>query len=252
MLSILRGAASGILAQQFQLDVIANNLANVNTNGYKRVRAALEDLPSEGAPFSDLPAGWSGGVVVGNTERIFTQGTLKTDGPPWELAIDGPGFFRVQLPDGRAAYTRDGGFRVDAQGHLVTADGYLLSPLVAIPADAGDFFVNPDGTVIAQRAGEPVGTQVGAIRLVQFANPQGLASLGNNVYVPSAASGPAREGAPGADGFGEIVCQALEGSNVDLGQEFTGAILAQRAYSMSVKALQTLDEMLGLANNLRR
>jgi flagellar basal-body rod protein FlgG len=252
MLSILRGAASGILAQQFQLDIIANNVANVNTNGYKRVRATLVNLPSEGAPFSDVPAGWSGGVLVGNTDRIFTQGKLQTDGPPWELAIDGPGFFRVQLPDGRAAYTRDGSFRVDAQGHLVTAEGYLLSPLVTIPAEAQDFFVNPDGTVIVQRAGEQVGTQAGVIRLVQFANPQGLVNLGQNVYVPSDASGPGQEGTPGANGFGEIVCQAVEGSNVDLGQEFTAAILAQRAYSMSVKALQALDEMLGMANNLRR
>lgn len=252
MLSVLRGATSGILAQQLHLDIIANNLANVDTLAYKRARLTLMDLPADNQPMETIPGGWPGGVRPGTTDHIFTQGKLLDNMAPWEMAIDGPGFFKIQLPNGRVAYTRDGSFKVDPQGHLVTADGYYLSPIVTIPADSKDFFVNPDGSVIVQRAGEEASTLLANIRLSRFANEGGLNSLGKNLFAATAASGAAQEGDPGVDGMGEIVSQAVEGSNVDLGQEMVGAVTAQRAYSMSVKALQTLDEMLGMANNLRR
>jgi flagellar basal-body rod protein FlgG len=235
-----------------KLDIIANNIANINTLAYKRVRLTLVDLPADNQPMNTIPGGWPGGVRVGATDQIFTQGKLMDNMAPWEMAIDGPGFFKVQLPNGRVAYTRDGSFKVDPQGHLVTADGYYLSPIVTIPADSEDFFVNPDGTVIVQRAGEEVNTLLANIRLSRFANDRGLTNLGKNLYAATASSGAAREGDPGLDGLGEIVCQAVEGSNVDLGQEMVSAVSARRAYSMSVKALQTLDEMLGMATSLRR
>jgi flagellar basal-body rod protein FlgG len=252
MLSILRGATSGVLAQQLRLDIIANNIANINTLSYKRVRLTLSDLPADNPAMETIPGGWPGGVRIGATDRVFSKGKLVDNMAPWEMAIDGPGFFKVQMPNGRVAFTRDGSFKVDPQGTLITADGYYLSPIVTIPADSKDFFVNPDGTVIVQRAGEEVNTLLANIRLSRFANDGGLSDLGKNLYAASAASGPAQEGDPGVGGLGEIVCQAVEGSNVDLGQEMVSAVAAQRAYSMSVKALQTLDEMVGLATSLRR
>jgi len=258
MLAVMRASASGLRAQQLAVDVIANNLANVNTNGFRRSRVELADLPprrlQEEAQEAGLPAlatrEAGSGVEVLAVPKLYDAGALQTTGVPTDLAIEGEGFFMVQLPDGTTAYTRDGSFKVDEAGHLVTANGLRLQPDVTVAAGLREVQVGPDGGVFALNAqGEQV--QVGEIQLARFVNPAGLFSIGQNLFVATQASGPAQAGIPGENGFGKLLSGSLESSNVDVTEEITSMLMAQRAYAMNAKALQTTDEMLALANQLR-
>lgn len=257
MSMILSAAVSGLLAQRYNLDVIANNIANISTNGYKKVRAMFTDAPQEtesatvfpdGTPVPEFQHGT--GVRLASTQRLFSQGNFKETGNTWDLSIAGEGFFPLALPDGRNAYTRDGAFKIDGAGRLTTADGLLVDPPLAIPAGVQDVQVDETGAVRGTLNGETV--EVGSIPIVIFANPEGLETIGHNLYVPSASSGDAQLDLAGANGRGQIVSGVLEESNVDLAEEMTRAMEAQRAYQLSIKALQTADEMIGLANNVRR
>lgn len=275
MLGAFRASASGMMANQSNLDVIANNLANINTNGFKTSRARFYDLiyqrmpvngqlgPDPSAVSTD-PAALGGrnlldvvgtGVRVADTERSFEMGNLVHDGEPLHAAIQGEGFFVVRTADGGAAYTRDGGFERDQVGRLVTKNGDVVLPETRIPPDAREVRIDQDGLIYARLAaptGEDVEVQLGEIQLARFTNAQGLAAVGGNVYLATEASGPALVGYPGDEGYGAIAGGAVEGSNVDVGEQMTTMLMSQRAYALNARALQTLDEMLGLANNLRR
>ncbi len=257
----LWSAATGMGAQQLRLDILANNLANVSTNGYKKVRADFEDLvytniKHAGTPVaqgSQLPTGLfvGHGVRPAATERIFTLGNLQKTGNALDLAITGDGFFQVQLQDGRIAYTRDGAFKRDAEGRIVTSDGYLLVPSITIPADATDLMVADDGTVSVKLTTGEINT-IGNITLVKFINPQGLEAMGKNLFLATAASGDPTEGTPGQDGFGAIQQGYLEKSNVDVVNEMVNMIACQRAYEMNSRTIQTADDMLRTAAGLKR
>lgn len=257
MFTILKSAASGLLAQKYNLDVIANNIANVSTTGYKKARTTFADAAYKTIPAGALPAGGptnefraGTGVTLAAAQKMFFPGSLTETNGVWDLAIGGEGFFQVALPDGRKAYTRDGSFRVDGEGRLTTASGLLVDPPVNIPADAEDVHVDASGVIRGSLNGQLV--ELGDIVVATFPNPDGMLAIGQNLYLPSEASGEARVGHAGTEGRGQILSGVLENSNVDLAEEMTRAIEAQRAYQLSVKALQTADEMLGLANNLRR
>ncbi|MDA8189244.1 MAG: flagellar basal-body rod protein FlgG [Dehalococcoidales bacterium] len=250
MSSILKSAASGLLAQKYNLDVIANNIANISTTGFKKSRATFADAAYENAVVNAPETRTGTGVTIASAQRMFSQGSFAETGNPWDLAIAGDGFFQVALPDGRKAFTRDGSFQVDAQDRLTTGDGLLVDPPVTIPYGAENVTVDPNGAVSADVNGQRV--TLGNISVVTFPNPEGLLAIGHNLYAPSEASGDAQAGQAGAGGRGQIVSGVLEGSNVDLAEEMTKAMEAQRAYQLSIKVLQTADEMLGLANNIRR
>lgn len=244
-LALFNVAASALLAQQRSLDVVANNLANLMTPGFKAVRADLTDLrpgdrPDEG--------GLAGGTWVAGTTRDFRRGTLIWTGNPLDLAIDGPGFFRVRLPDGRWGYTRDGTFRRDADGHLVTAKGFLVDTDVQLAPEDHNVTISPDGSVWAE-TGNGQRVQRGTLVLYRFPNPEGLEAVGDNLFVETPASGAAQAGTPGA-GLGRLVVGAYERSNVDVAQEFARMLFAQRSYSLSVRVFQVLDEMQREANRL--
>lgn len=262
MMRSLWTAASGMIAQQFNIDSIANNLANVNTVGFKRSRVDFQDLLYQtvryaGSPVSagaQLPTGIQvgHGVRPVSTERIFTTGTFKQTDNPLDLLIEGDGFFQVLLPDGTTAYTRDGALKIDGQGRLVTSDGFTLQPEITIPADAVSINVGTDGTVTVLVSGSNQPQNLGQIRLARFINPAGLRSLGRNLFAATAASGAPQEGTPGLDGLGNIAQGYLEMSNVQVVEEMVNMILAQRAYEVNSRAIQASDEMLQTANNLRR
>ncbi len=244
-IALFNVAASALIAQQRSLDVVANNLANATTPGFKAARADLADLRP-----GDQPAegGLAGGVWVAGTTRDFRRGTLIWTGNALDLAIDGPGFFRVRLPDGRWAYTRDGTFRRDADGNLVTAKGFLVDTDVQFAPEDQNISVSPDGSVwVATGDGQRV--QRGTLPLYRFPNPEGLEAIGDNLFVETPASGAPQGGAPGPE-FGRLVAGAYEGSNVELTQEFARMLFAQRSYSLSIRTLQVLDEMQRQANNL--
>jgi len=262
MIRALWTSASGMLAEQFNIDAISNNLANVNTTGFKRTRVDFQDLlyqtlksaGSSNSVGAQIPTG----IQVGHgtrpvaTQRIFSQGDYQETGNPLDLVIEGDGFFQVLLPDGNIAYARAGAFKQDSQGRIVTSDGYVLEPEIAIPASALDIAISADGTVQVSLPGETDPRQIGSITLAKFANPAGLSSIGRNLYVPTAASGQGIVGTPGLDGFGTLVQRSLEISNVKVVEEMVNLIVAQRAYEINSKAIQTADEMLSIANNLRR
>ena len=262
MIRALHTAAAGMETQQFNIDVISNNLANVNTNGYKTVRPDFEDLLYQtlrpagamAAGGAQLPSGLQIGLGArpAATYGLFTTGAIQVTGNPLDLAIEGDGFFKVLLPDGTVAYTRDGALKIDVQGRLVTSDGYPLEPEIIIPQDAQTITIGKDGTVSVLRAGQTTPDEVGQIQLARFINPSGLQHLGQNLYKPTAASGDPVEGAPGEQGFGTVAQNMLEMSNVQIVDEMVAMIIAQRAYEISAKAIQTSDEMLNIANNLRR
>jgi len=249
-------------AQQLNTDVIANNLANVNTTGFKRGRADFQDLLYQ----TIRPAGTSNaagaqipvGIQVGHgtrpvaIQKMFAQGDYQETGNPLDLVIEGDGFFQVMMPDGGIAYTRAGSFKHDAQGRLVTSDGFMMKDQITIPQDALDVTITSDGAVQVVLPGQTEQQQLGVIELARFANPAGLSSVGRNLYVPTAGSGTAITGTPGLNGLGTIVQRSLEMSNVKVVEEMVNLIVAQRAYEINSKAIQTADEMLGLANNLRR
>jgi flagellar basal-body rod protein FlgG len=252
-------AKTGLDAQQTRMTVVSNNLANVNTNGFKRSRAIFEDLLYQnvsqvgGATSQDTeqPTGLNlgTGVRVVATEKTFTQGTTVNTGNPFDLMISGRGFFQVLLPDGTQAYTRDGSFKIDSEGRLVTATGYEVQPSLTIPAGVNSITVAGDGLIQATVAGQVDPVTLGQVQLVDFINPAGLQPRGQNLLVETAASGTPQVGNPGLEGRGELVQGALEGSNVNVVEELVGMIETQRAYEMASKAISTSEQMLQYLNN---
>ncbi|HOY86524.1 MAG: flagellar basal-body rod protein FlgG [Methylotenera sp.] len=245
---------TGLDAQQTQMDVIANNLANVSTSGFKRSRAVFEDLiyqtirqpGAQSSQQTQLPSGLQLGTGVRPvaTERIFTQGNLQLTSNDKDAAIQGAGFFQVLLPDGSTAYTRDGSFQTDSQGQLVTSSGFPLQPAITIPANAQSLTIGRDGTVSVTTPGASAPTQVGAIQLATFINPAGLQAKGENLYVETSASGNANTNAPGANGAGLLTQGYVETSNVNVVEELVNMIQTQRAYEINSKAITTSDQML--------
>lgn len=258
MIRALWTAASGMEAQQLSVDTIANNLANVNTTGYRRARVSFQDLFYEtlrsggASPVGPLQVGH--GVAAATGQRAFQQGPIEPTGNPLDIAIEGEGFFAVSAGD-TTSYTRDGNFRVNAEGIIVNGDGYMLQDEgggeLQLPDDARDISISPDG-IITARAADGSSQQIGQIKLVRFVNAGGLEAAGGNLFRETEASGEVQEGTPAAEGFGTICQGYLERSNVSVVEEMVSLIVAQRAYELNSKAVQSADEMLGLANNLRR
>ena len=258
----LWSAASGMLAQQLNVDTIANNLANVDTTGFKKQRADFQDLlyqtiQSAGTPTtagSQLPVGIQVGLGVRpiSIQKIFTQGEFRLTENPLDLVIEGDGFFQVILPNGEIAYTRDGTFKKDATGKIVNSDGYPLEPEIVIPSEATRIVIAEDGTVSCEIPGQSELQQIGQITLAKFLNPAGLDSIGKNLFKQTPASGDVVTGTPGLEGFGKIAQGILEMSNVKVVEEMIHLIIAQRAYEVNSRAIRTSDDMLAEANNLRR
>lgn len=255
----LWAAKTGLDAQQTRMTVTSNNLANVNTTGYKKGRAVFEDLLYQnvrqvGASTSQdtqLPSGLhlGTGVRVVATEKLYTQGNLTQTGNSLDVAINGRGFFQILTPDGTMAYTRDGSFQVSAQGELVTSSGFAVQPGISIPDGAQSVTIGADGVVSVQLPGQSSPTQVGSLQLVDFINPAGLQPRGENMLLESAASGPAQAGTPGLNGLGFIVQGSVENSNVNVVEELVNMIETQRAYEMNSKAIATTDQMLEYVTN---
>ena len=247
-------AKTGLDAQQTQMDVISNNLANVSTSGFKRARAVFEDLLYQtirqpGAQSSEqtqLPSGLQIGTGVKPvaTERIFTQGNLQQTGNSKDVAIQGNGFFQVLMPDGTTSYTRDGSFQVDANGQLVTSSGYAVQPAITIPADTQSLTIARDGTVSVTQPGSAAPVTIGTLQLAMFVNPAGLQSLGENLYAETASSGTPSSNAPGSNGAGLLNQGYVETSNVNVVEELVNMIQTQRAYEINSKAISTSDQML--------
>lgn len=245
---------TGLDAQQTQMDVIANNLANVSTNGFKRSRAVFEDLlyqtlrqpGAQSSQQTQLPSGLQIGTGVRPvaTERIFTQGNLQQTGNSKDVAIQGQGFFQVLMPDGTTAYTRDGSFQSDAQGQLVTSSGFQVQPNITIPVNALSITIGRDGTVSVTEPGTANPVQVGTLQVATFINPVGLQAMGENLYVETAASGSPNINTPGIDGAGLLNQGYVETSNVNVVEELVNMIQTQRAYEINSKAIQTSDQML--------
>ncbi len=262
MIRSLYTAATGMIAQQTQIDVTSHNIANVNTIGYKKQRAEFADLfyqVSEYAGISSSDTSISPtGIEVGLGARPtaitkqFTQGNFKETGNNLDMAITGNGFFQLQLPDGTVGYTRNGAFKLDGQGQVVNSDGYKLIPEITVPENAVAVAVGTDGIVSVVQAGETEPTQIGQIELANFINPAGLHSLGDNNYVNTVASGDAILGTAGLEGLGQIKQGFVEMSNVQLVEEMTDLITGQRAYEANSKAITTSDEMLQTVNGLKR
>ena len=255
-------AATGMHAQQLTLDVISNNLANVQTAGFKRSRVDFQDLVYEilqapgasSAQGQEVPSGFQvghGSRAVA-TQRLFVKGDLQQTGNLLDLAIEGDGFFQIQLPSGDTGYTRSGAFKKNSQGQLVTSDGFTVQPQITIPPNAISVSVGVDGTVSVVQAGQSQPQTVGTIELVRFINPAGLQSQGRNLFLPTQASGDATPGTPGSDGLGTLLQGFVEGSNVNVVEEMVGMIVTQRAYEINSRAIRTADEMMQTANNLVR
>jgi flagellar basal-body rod protein FlgG len=254
-------AKTGLESQQTNMDVISNNLANVNTTGFKRSRAVFEDLMYQtirqpGAQVgaaNQLPSGLQVGTGVRTvaTERIHSQGNLKDTGNSMDIAIQGKGFLQVEMPDGSFAYTRDGSLQVDQNGQLVTAGGYPIQPPINIPDNALTVTIGRDGTVsVTQPGATGTNVEIGQLQLSTFINPTGLQSAGENLYVETDASGPANFAQPGLDGAGLVLQQYTETSNVNVAEELVNMITTQRAYEMNSKAIQTSDQMLARLTQL--
>ena len=247
-------AKTGMEGQQAKLDSIANNLANVGTNGYKRGGVVFEDLMYDnlrqaGAAGSDqtqLPTGLQVGLGtrVAASTRNFAQGNLQNTGNNLDLAVKGAGFFQLQLPDGSTAYTRDGAFQVDPNGQVVTSSGHALQPPITIPPNAQSVSIAADGTVNVTLPGQAAPQQLGQIQLATFVNPAGLEPRGGNLFAETAASGTPNTAAPGTDGHGSVLHGSVEGSNVNVVEELVSMIATQRAYELNSKAIQTTDQML--------
>lgn len=252
-------AKTGLDAQQTRMSVVSNNLANVNTTGFKRGRAAFEDLMYQtlrqpGAQTTQQTQAPTGltlgtGVRVVATEKLFTQGNLLTTNNPLDLAINGRGFFQLQLPDGSLAYSRDGGFKLDAQGQVVNNAGYPLQPGINVPEGAQSVSIGADGVVSVQFAGEAAPQQVGQLTVADFINVGGLQPIGENLYAETASSGTPQTGAPGQSGLGVLIQGSLESSNVNVVEELVNMIETQRAYEMNSKAISTTDQMLAYVSN---
>jgi flagellar basal-body rod protein FlgG len=255
----LWAAKTGLDAQQTRLGVTSNNLANVSTSGFKKSRAVFEDLLYQnvrqvGASTSQDTVAPSGvhlgtGVRVVATEKIYTQGGLTQTDNALDVAIEGRGFFQVQMPDGTTTYTRDGSFQLSAQGQMVTSSGYVLQPGISIPDGAQSITIGRDGVVSVRVGGQSSPVQVGQLQLTDFVNPAGLQPLGENLLAETVASGPAQTGTPGQNGLGMTTQGSVEASNVNVVEELVNMIETQRAYEMNSKAIATADQMLEYVNN---
>lgn len=247
-------AKTGLDAQQTRMSVISNNLANVNTTGFKRARAAFEDLLYQdlrqaGGQTSEQTESPSGlnvgtGVRVVGTQKLFTQGNLLQTNNPLDMAIQGRGFFQVLLPDGTQAYTRDGSFQINSDGELVTSSGYTLQPSITLPPNAQSVSIGVDGAVSVTVAGQAAATQVGTLQITDFINPSGLQPRGENLFLETAASGTPQTGTPGLNGLGTLSQGALETSNVNVVEELVSMIETQRAYEMNSRTIEAADGML--------
>ncbi len=262
MIRSLWTSATGMQAQELNIDVIANNLANVNTSGFKKSRAEFQDLlyesmrPAGAASSADttVPTGiqLGHGTRPSAVQKMFSQGDFQNTQNELDWAIEGDGFFQIEMPDGVTGYSRSGEFKLDADGRIVNPDGFPLIPEIAVPIDTISISVGLDGTVSVIQAGDGTPSEIGNIQLARFVNPAGLRSLGKNLFTPTNASGDEITGTPGESGFGRISQGFLEMSNVSVVDEMVGMITAQRAYETNSKVITTADEMLQLANNLKR
>lgn len=262
MIRAMRTAASGMYAQKLNVDNISNNLANVNTTGFKKAKLEFQDVLYEvmrmaGATTTlgfevpvELQIGYGAKAVA--SQRIFSQGNLVNTGNPLDLALDGDGFFMVEMPDGTIGFTRDGSFKLSRDGDMVTSEGYLLTAGISIPAEAETISIGVDGTVSIVNAGETEATEIGQLTIAKFLNPAGLSAMGRNLYEQTTASGDYIEGVAGLDGLGLIRTGYLEMSNVETVEEMVNLIVAQRSYEINSKAIQTAEDMMQIANNLKR
>ncbi|MGB5352634.1 MAG: flagellar basal-body rod protein FlgG [Woeseia sp.] len=252
-------AKTGLDAQQTRMSVVSNNLANVNTTGFKQDRAVFEDLlyqnvrqaGGQSSQDTELPSGMNigTGVRIVATEKMHTQGNLLQTENALDVAINGRGFFQVLTPDGNLGYSRDGSFQRNAEGELVTAGGYRIQPSIVIPEGAQSITIGTDGTVSVRLPGQASPAQVGTLETVDFINAGGLQPIGENLYVETASSGTPQTGTPGLDGFGSLIQGSLEGSNVNVVSELVNMIETQRAYEMNSKAISTNDQMMQYLNN---
>jgi len=251
-----------MFAQQLNVDTIANNLANVNTTGYKKSKVEFQDVlyqrlraaGSESAAGTSVAVGLDVGYGVKPvaTQRSFTEGNLTQTGNPLDISIEGNGFFQILLPNGDIAYSRDGALKLSSDGQLVTSDGFFLQPGITIPAEAEFISVSPDGIISVRVAGDSEPQEVGQLELAKFVNPSGMEAIGHNLFLQSGASGAPILGTPTLEGFGRINQGYLEMSNVEIVDEMVNMIVAQRAYEINSKAIKTAEEMTEIANNLKR
>ncbi|WP_298127010.1 flagellar basal-body rod protein FlgG [Brevundimonas sp.] len=258
----LRTAASGMAAQQTNVEVISNNIANMNTVGFKRQRAEFQDLlyhnvermgATSSAAGTVVPTGIQigAGVRTGSVYRITEQGTPERTGNRFDLAIDGKGYFQITLPSGETGYTRAGNLSLNGQGQMVTDDGYLLEPAITIPQDAVDVVISKTGEVQVIVQGTPEPQVVGTLQIATFFNEAGLEAIGDNLLLETAASGAATPGTPGDPGFGQLLQGYTEASNVDAVAEISALIIAQRAYEMNSKVISTADEMMAVSAQVK-
>ena len=260
----LRSAASGMYAQQLNIEVISNNIANINTTGFKKNKAEFQDLMYQEVQVNPLSSSTPGiveetsnkiqignGVKPASTQKNFMQGDLVATNNQFDIAIQGDGFFEVRKADGSLAYTRDGSFKVNQEGRLVTSSGYLLDPEISLSEDTLSVSISRDGSIEATEVG---GGKVvlGNVELARFLNPGGLDAIGDNLYVETSGSGAPITGIPGSNGFGEVIQGYLESSNVDIVEEMISMITAQRAYEMNSKTVKTVEDMMTTADNLKR
>jgi flagellar basal-body rod protein FlgG len=259
----LHTAATGMMAQELNVQVISNNVANMRTTGFKRQRVNFQDLLYEqhrraGSPTSDQGNQVPAGVFVGSgvkpvsTPRVMNQGNLSPTEKPYDMAIRGEGFFRVTMPDGRTAYSRDGNFDLDSQGRLVTQEGYLVDPGITVPNNTTSVSISGVGVITALTPGNPQPQQIGQLTLSRFVNKTGLESIGDNLYVETAGSGAAIDGQPGTEGFGTVQQGYVEESNVNAVTEISSLIAAQRAYELNARVISATDQMLNAAAQIFR
>jgi len=258
MLPALWVSKTGLSAQDMNLSVISNNLANVSTTGFKRDRAEFQDLlyqirrqpGGQTTQDSELPSGLQlgTGVRIVGTQKNFTSGSLQTTDQPLDMAINGRGFFQVLLPDGTVSYSRDGTFHLNSDGQVVTSNGFALEPAIVVPAETQTFTVGEDGTVSVTTANNPAVQIIGNLQTADFINPAGLQAIGNNLFLETAASGAPQVGTPGLNGLGTVLQNTLENSNVSVVEEMVNMITTQRAYEMNSKVISTADSMLQFVN----
>jgi flagellar basal-body rod protein FlgG len=259
----LHTAATGMMAQELNVQVISNNIANMRTTGYKRQRAEFQDLLYEhvrrvgtqtSAQGTMLPAGIEigSGVKTVGTPRVMTQGAIASTGKELDIAIRGEGFLRITLPDGRTAYTRDGSFSLDAQGRIVNSQGYVLQPGITVPQNATSVMINAQGQVFVTMPNETTQQQIGQIEMSIFVNKAGLQSIGDNLFLETPASGAPQNGTPNTEGFGNLLQGSLEQANVEAVTEISDLIAAQRAYEMNAKVINAADQMLTSTANMMR
>jgi flagellar basal-body rod protein FlgG len=255
-------AATGMEAQRINIDVISNNLANVNTTGYKKSRADFQELMyqtiktagTESSDGTEVPTGIELGLGVrpAAVQKIFQQGDFVSTGNSLDMVIEGKGFFQIATPDGEIAYTRAGAFKLDSEGNIVNSDGYPMEPAITIPSNTLEITISADGTVSVLQAGSSTPVDAGQMETAQFVNPGGLKAIGKNLFLPTGSSGEATTGNPGSEGLGSINQGFIELSNVNVVEEMVNMIVSQRAYELNSKVIQSTDEMLALANNIKR